>query len=63
MIDEADRMMDEIKQDWLEHVERAVHDNTTNANSRVIKGMCQNNVTLGSRRLERAEGGPLTAYR
>ena len=35
MIDEADRMMDEIKQDWLTQVENAVYTRRTNKEENV----------------------------
>jgi len=41
VIDEADRMMDEIKQDWLSLVDKAVYHEQSTADSRIYLNTCQ----------------------
>jgi len=41
VIDEADRMMDEIKQDWLSLVDKAVYHENSTTDSHIYLSHCQ----------------------
>ena len=57
VIDEADRMMDEFKQDWLSQLERAIYKHQE------AFGQLPQGASIASQRVSRQQPGPLTAAR